>query len=97
MAEEQEAGDSPEWRTGDGCGIKPPQCSVPGPPPVDTRKREGSELQAHPYLQSESEVSLGYLRPCLKRKTEKEKGREGEKGIWEGSPSTGRCTHILCP
>lgn len=94
----QEAEDSPEWHTGDGCGTKPPQHHAPGPPPVDTWESEGSEVQDHPCVYCEFEVSLGYMRPCHKREVEKEggnKGREGEKGIWKGSSSTGRHIHTV--
>ena len=62
----QEAEDSPEWHTGDGCGIKPPQRHAPGPPPVDTREMGISEVQGHPCVHCEFEVSVGYLSPCCK-------------------------------
>jgi hypothetical protein len=103
----QEAEDSPEWHTGDGCGIKPPQRHAPGPPPVDTREMGISEVQGHPCVHCEFEVSLVYLRPCHKREVEKEEGnrREGKerRGLGmerEGSPSRGRHAHRVktpCP
>jgi hypothetical protein len=40
----------------------------------------GSGVQAHPQLHSKFEASLGYKRPCLKRKERRQEKRGGEKG-----------------
>lgn len=42
-----------------------------------------SEVQSHPLLHSEFEVSLGYIRPCRKerREGEREGGKEGRREL----------------
>lgn len=37
---------------------------------------EGSEALSHPWLRSECEPSLGYIRACLKRKRKKKEGKK---------------------
>lgn len=37
-------------------------------PNTQEAEAEGSEVQGQPWLHSEFEVTLGYMRPCLKKK-----------------------------
>ena len=45
---------------------------------------KGPGVQSHPQLHSEFEASLGYKRPCLKKKERKKREREEGEGGKEG-------------
>ena len=55
--------------------------------PASHAKAEGAEVQHLTWLDNESEVHLGYMRPHLTKETEKKRRQENDQLLYDSSDS----------